>query len=287
MNHQGRKVQALMGSRILIVGKERFTLSAPLRKVQGAVIVPPDFERIVFGTAGAGVPGTPVVRRSGKIVIDAGHGGKDPGAIGYGGLKEKDVNMDIALRTAQSLRRAGFDVLETRSTDVFISLADRTAEASRPGVDLFISFHANATKSRRARGFEVYYTAPLNLQDRCDDQRQLNEKKICARFNMRRDAPDLRGIVMDMLYAFKIGEAPRLAEAVNRGLARGLGEDSRGSKTARFFVLRNTLVPAVLVEVGFISNPREAMQLKDPDHRQKIADAVTQGVMRYFHASGL
>jgi N-acetylmuramoyl-L-alanine amidase len=287
MDYRGHKIQALVGSRLVLVGKDKMILSAPLKRRRGAVIVPPDFEKLVFGSQPVPVTsGSFLGSRLGKVVVDAGHGGKDPGAIGFGGLKEKDVNLDIASRVARNLREAGVDVIQTRSGDDFISLAERTAMASRPGVDLFISIHSNATKSRYAFGTEVYSVGALNLEDKCEAQRLQNEKKLCALLNMRKDSTDVRGIVTDMLYVNKVQDGPRLAQAVSRGLAQGIGQVSRGNKAARYFVLRNTLVPAVLVEVGFITNPKEAGQLKGGAYRQKIADAITTSLMRYVYAQG-
>jgi N-acetylmuramoyl-L-alanine amidase len=287
LHYRGQKIQAMVGSRIVMVDKEKLTLSAALKRVQGAVVVPPDLERAVFsGGKPAAVP-LRAGRLLGKIVVDAGHGGKDPGAIGLGGVREKDIDLDIAMRVTRNFRAAGVDVIQTRSNDSFISLAERTSIASRPGVDLFLSIHANATNSRRACGIEVYYSGPLTLQDKLETQRLQNERRLCSALNMRRDSADVRGIVVDMLYANKLADGPELAEALTRELDKSLGKVSRGSKTARFFVLRNTLVPAVLVEVGFISNVKEAAQLKSGAYRQRVADAITKSVMRYLYASGI
>jgi len=289
MDYRGQKIQALVGSSVVLVGKKTLKLSVPLKRHRGAVVVPPDFEKLVF-SAEAQVPveGESFLgRRLGKVVVDAGHGGKDPGAIGYNGLKEKNVNLDIASRVARNLREAGVEVIQTRTHDTFISLAERTARASRPGVDLFVSIHSNATKNRRTAGIEIYYTEPLNSEDKRESQRLQNEKRLCGLLNMRRDSIDARGIVTDMLYTYKVEDGPRLAEAVSRGLAQELAQVSRGSKPARYYVLRNTLVPSVLVEVGFISNPKEAEQLKDGSYRQRIADAITKSLMRYVYAQGI
>ena len=287
MDYRGQKIQALVGSSVVIVGKNKLSLSAPLKRRRGAVVVPADFEKRVFGTQHFVAGGSFLGRRLGKVVVDAGHGGKDPGARGFGSLKEKNVNLDIASRVARNLREAGVEVIQTRGDDDFISLAERTERASRPGVDLFISIHSNATKSRRASGIEVYYIGAMNIEDKCEVQRLQNEKKLCSLLNMRKDSSDVRGIVTDMLYSYKVEDGPRLAEAVSRGLSEALGQASRGSKPARYFVLRNTLVPAVLVEVGFITNPQEAAQLKEGAYRQKIADGVTNSLMRYVYAQGI
>ena len=288
MNHKGQRIQVLVGSNIVVIGKAKVVLSRPLERRHGAVVVPEDFERLVLSHAP--VPGEAAVLdlRLGKVVVDAGHGAKDPGAIGFHGMKEKDVNLDIAARIARELRARGVEVIEARSSDVFLSLAERTRLASVAGADLFLSIHANASKSRRAAGFEVYAPGVLALQDRVDAQRRENERRLFGALNMRKDAEDLRKIVADMLYTAKLKESPRLAASVSRGLTDALGKNGRGgSRTARFYVLRNTLIPSVLIEVGFITNPREAVQLKNPAYRQKIAEAVVQGVMRYAYGTGM
>lgn len=289
MDYRGQKIQALVGSRLVLVGKNKLNLSEPIRRSHGAVVVPADFEKLVF-VQEQNIPASGVSflgRRLGRIVVDAGHGGKDPGAIGVGGVKEKDINLDIASRLARNLRQAGVEVIQTRGKDHFIELSERTVMASKPGVDLFLSIHSNATKSRSACGIEVYYVGPLNMEDKCGSQRLQNERKLCSLLNMRKGSRNVKGIVTDMLYAYKVEDSPRLAEAISRGLSQALGQVSRGSKTARYYVLRNTLVPAILVEVGFISNSREAVQLKSGAYRQKIADAITKSLMRYVYAQGI
>ncbi|MBF0386867.1 MAG: N-acetylmuramoyl-L-alanine amidase [Candidatus Omnitrophica bacterium] len=289
MVYMDKTIKALVGSDMVVIGKNRIALSASVYRKRGAVIFPPDFERAVFGPAV--VPQEDYVKgaqsgRLKKVVIDAGHGGKDPGAIGVAGLKEKDVVLDIARRVKKGFEAAGVVVVMTRDSEDFITLADRTSIASQPDVDLFVSIHANANKSRGVNGIEVYYAGALNRDDRSEDQRLANQKKICSLYNMRSDIPDLRAITSDMLYAYKRAFSPGLSEAVARGLAREVPRQNRGSKPERFFVLRNTLIPAVLVEVGFVTNPKEASLLKDNDFRQRLAEAITKSVLRFVYVSG-
>jgi N-acetylmuramoyl-L-alanine amidase len=287
MDYQGQKVQALVGSSTVMIGDTKLVLSAPLKRQRGLIMVPPDFEKLVFAPpSGTHVGISFVGRRLGKVIVDAGHGGKDPGAMGAGGMKEKDIDLDIARRVAKSFRNEGVEVILTRDSDEFITLSDRTELASIPTADIFISIHANATKSHRARGIEVYYMGSLTGLDKVEAQRLQNEKKLCRTLNMKQDVPELRRIVADMLYSYKMSDAAPLSEAVANGLYQDLRQGSRGSKTARFFVLRNTLIPAVLVEVGFISNPQEAMLLRDGAYRQKIADSIAKSVLRYVYATG-
>ncbi len=290
MFYLNKKIQGLVGSDMVVTDNNRIALSAPLYRKHGVVMFPPDFERVIFGPAS--VPQEDYVRgaqsgRLKKVVVDAGHGGKDPGAIGIFGLKEKEVVLDIARRVRKAFEAAGVVVVMTRDNEDFVTLADRTAIASQPDVDLFVSIHANANKTRGASGIEVYYAGALSRDDKTEEQRVANEKKICSLFHMRSDIPDLKGVVTDMLYANKRILSPGLSDAVARGLTREVPRQSRGSKPERFFVLRNTLIPAVLVEVGFVTNPKEASLLKDHSFRQRLAESIVKSVLRFVYVSGL
>lgn len=294
MNYKGTRMQALIGSNVVVVGDNRLSLSSPLRRKKGVVMVPADFEKTVVGPvvsppAGETAKAPPHI---GRIVIDAGHGGKVPGALGYSGVKEKDVTLDIARRLRDELSKAGVSVIMTRDKDENISLEKRTEIASRPDVELFVSIHANSTpedpkrKGSRAHGIEVYYIGALNAEDRSDEQRRLNERKLCGQFNMQDGAGDVKDIVLNMLYNYKISAAPGMADRMARNLSSATEEKSRGAKPQRYFVLRNTLVPAILIEVGFLSNPREERLLNDPEYRQRIAESIRRSLVEYIHATG-
>ena len=289
MLYMDKTIQALVGTDVVMVGNNRVTLRAPLTSAHGLVMVPADFERMVFGSSSAPqedyIKGVQSKRLT-LVVIDPGHGGKDSGALGMSGVKEKDVVLDVARRLKKTFEAAGVHVLMTRDSDVFISLNDRTAMASRPDVDLFVSIHANANRTRGANGIEVYYMGAFTKEDRKEDQRCSNEKKLCGLFNMRNDLPDLKSIVLSMLYEYKHALSPGLSDAISRGLQHETPRRNRGSKPERFFVLRNTLVPAVLVEVGFVTNPKESSLLKDGAYRQRLADAITKSILGYVYASG-
>ena len=290
MTYQGKKIQAMAGSNIVVVNGDRIALSAPLFRRKGSLIVPPDFDRLVVGPSAK--PQEDYIKGAytgllKTIIVDAGHGGHDAGAIGCGGLKEKDVNLDIARKVKKDFEAAGLKVVMTRDDDEFITLQDRTAVASRTGADLFVSIHSNAHKNRRSRGTEVYYPGALSDEDKSDAQRLLNEKSIVSHLQISKDSGDVKGIVLDMLYAHKLSLSPGLADSVSRTLSREAGIAARGSKPERYFVLRNTLIPAVLVEVGFITNPNEAGLLKSPEYRQRLADSITKSILRYAYDSGL
>lgn len=290
MVYSGKKISALVDSNIVIVDGKRLALSDALRRRHGAVVIPSDFERVVIGPAAKPqedyLKGAATGRLK-KVVVDAGHGGKDPGAIGHRGLKESFITLDIARRVAKNFEELGIRAVLTRDTDEFISLQRRTEIASQANADLFISIHANAHKNRRSHGVEVYYAAPLSLEDKLEAQRRVNEKKLFSAVNMQTTNPDVRGIVADMLYAYRLSLSPGLADSVARGMSSEISCEPRGSKPQRYYVLRNTLVPAVLIEVGFITNPTEAGLLQDKGYRQKIADAVTRNVLRCANDEGM
>lgn len=217
------------------------------------------------------------------IVIDPGHGGKDPGAIGRGGLREKDVALDIALRLEKRLKAScNCRVLLTRSTDIFIPLEERTAFANTNNADLFISIHANSNKKRNISGVETYFLSPARSKD---------EGYVAAQENMmnmesdNEDTNDLAFILYDMQSTDKINESSRMAAMVQHALVKGLKPRHRphdhGVKQAMFYVLHGARMPSVLVETSFISNANEEKLLRGAAYRQEIADGIADGVTDY------
>lgn len=216
------------------------------------------------------------------ITVDAGHGGHDPGAFGRLGLKEKSVTLDVARRLAELLRRDGFQVILTRSDDRFLPLVSRTAIANRAGADLFISVHANASRSRAAGGFEAYY-----LSEATDDHARALEAAENAALpeevgNGHAVSSNSEAILWDLLYTEHRAESSELASQICRGMSgSSLVSKSRGIKSARFAVLKGARMPAVLVEVGFLTHPGEEARMRTPDHRQRIAEGIRKGVLAF------
>jgi len=217
------------------------------------------------------------------IVIDPGHGGKDPGAVGAGGLKEKDVVLDISRRLKKILKKkCGCRVLLTRNRDVFIPLEERTALANTLGADLFISVHVNSNKSRRARGIETYFLSPARSKE---------ELYTAARENMLaantgdEDMNDLTFILTDMKNTEKINESSRMATSVQRALVKTVSKRHKvrdhGVKRAMFYVLHGATMPSVLVETAFISNRTEERKLRSGSFRQQIAVGIANGVHNF------
>jgi len=213
-----------------------------------------------------------------RIVIDPGHGGHDPGAIGRGGLQEKDLVLDVALRLANVLRKKlGAEVILTRSTDVFIPLEERTAIANSRGADLFLSIHANSSRSRSARGVETYY---LNFAT------DPHAEAVAARENAISEATlkDLQSLVKAITLNSKIDESRDFAASVHESLAPRNSRLDRGVRTAPFYVLIGANMPSVLAEIAFISNPTDEKQLRGKSQRDKVAHSLAVGVQRYLQA---
>jgi N-acetylmuramoyl-L-alanine amidase len=288
LEYKGARAKALVGSPVVLVGREKIILSAPLRRRQSIIYVPEDFESRVLTPFGVvlgrrGLIADMSVSRIRTIVVDPGHGGKDPGAAGTTGTKEKNVVLDIAKRLRGLLEGAGFKVIMTRTRDEFVSLAERTVVASRPDVDLFVSIHANSNPSARTRGVEAYYVRTVDKRDLDEDQRQMNEKVFARNLNMEY-SPLLAGIVAQMMYDHKTCESRKLAEEIASGVSRDMSAPNRGARASRFFVVRNTITPAVLVETGFLTNTQEERKLNSGGYRQRMAEAITRSIIDYATA---
>jgi N-acetylmuramoyl-L-alanine amidase len=216
----------------------------------------------------------------GRIVIDAGHGGHDSGTIGVDGIEEKDVVLDVALRLGKLLHeRLGAEIVYTRSDDTFIPLETRTAIANKAQADLFISIHANSSPDASARGVETYY---LNFTS---DPTALD---VAARENAVSDQSihQLSDLVKKIALKDKIAESREFAADVEgslyAGLARGnLGLKDRGVKKAPFVVLIGANMPSILAEISFVTNPKDADELAQPEYRERVAESLYKGVARY------
>jgi N-acetylmuramoyl-L-alanine amidase len=218
------------------------------------------------------------------VVIDAGHGGHDPGAIGPSGLKEKEVNLRIAKALKKKLDTEGkqFGITKvylTRSTDKFIPLEERTGIAKKLGADLFISIHCNAARNRQAYGIETYILSLTN------DQRSL---AVAARENATTSISrsDMANVLKQYLLGAKIEESQRFAGHVQSSVVKNVSTKypptrNKGVKKAPFIVLIGADIPSILVETSFITNPRDEKRLKSNAYINEIADGIFVGVKRY------
>jgi N-acetylmuramoyl-L-alanine amidase len=215
------------------------------------------------------------------IVIDPGHGGKDPGAIGRRGLTEKEVVLDIGLRLRKLVvQRLKKKVLMTRSTDVFIPLEERTFLANAKRADLFISIHANASPRRNTRGIEVYLLGRASDDHAMETAARENSTSTAA-------ATDFQKLILnDLRKDFNINESLELAHTVSHAITEKVlpryPTNDLGVKRAPFFVLANSHMPAILAEISFVSNPLEEKRLRSPSYRQWMAEALFAGLERYI-----
>jgi N-acetylmuramoyl-L-alanine amidase len=220
-----------------------------------------------------------------KIVIDAGHGGHDPGTLGRGGLQEKDLVLDVAVRLQRLVRdELGAEVVMTRATDVFVPLEERTAIANAQGADLFLSIHANSSRNAGVRGIETYF---LNFAQ------DPHAEAVAARENAISPATlkDLQNLVKAIALNSKIDESRDFASSVQEAMVqtiRGVAPDvsDRGVRTAPFYVLIGANMPSILAEIAFVSNPQEERLLRTPEHRDRIARSLLTGVRAYLDSLG-
>ncbi|MHB8845875.1 MAG: N-acetylmuramoyl-L-alanine amidase [Nitrospirota bacterium] len=224
------------------------------------------------------------------IAIDAGHGGKDPGALGRSGLKEKTITLDVAKRLAVLVKeRLGCEVVMTRDRDVFIELEQRPFIAKSKGADLFVSIHVNANRKRKARGIETYIQS-LRASDR-DAMATAAFENATSTKTLSQLGNELDRILKDLRTDDKQEESLQLAHAVQASLVGNVKPVkghivNLGVKRAFFYVLINTEMPSILAEVGFISNPDEEKMLKKDEYRQDIAEALFEGVKKYVESRG-
>lgn len=286
------KINLMAGQALVLVDGSPRYLSYPVDIYQGTVVVPYRFKEQILDVlfkerAYVGKAALPLSRIR-KIVVDAGHGGNDPGTIGKRGLREKDVNLDIAKRLGNLLKAEGIEVVMTRTADTFIPLERRAGIANNSRAGLFISIHSNANRVRSLNGFEVYYISP-NIND---SKRALNYAQEAA-LDLNRDsfayAPslNLKAILWDMVCTSNRAESLRLSRYVCRAIEKNLNTRVLGIKGAPFYVLKDTHMPAILIETGFLSNYNEERLMRNSCYRQQIAESIAEGIKEYIRDATL
>ncbi len=242
--------------------------------------------KIVPSSKNATKKSTPssVLRKNKVIVIDAGHGGKDPGAVGYRKYREKIVVFQIATKLKTILQDRGYKVYMTRANDKFVKLSNRTKYANKKNADIFISIHANAISGKHAKkvhGIESYFLSP---------SRSKKAERVAALENSA-DMSDMnkygKNTFLNFLNHHKILASNKLAIDLQRGMLGALRKKYKdvndgGVREAPFWVLVGAQMPAVLVEVGFITHPREARRLVNKDYQKRLATGLAFGIERYF-----
>ncbi|MCZ6877615.1 MAG: N-acetylmuramoyl-L-alanine amidase [Acidobacteria bacterium] len=221
----------------------------------------------------------------GRVVIDPGHGGVDTGTIGPSGLMEKDLVLAVSQRLKQLLEsRLATEVVLTRTTDIFVPLEERTAIANQLGADLFISVHANSSKSRKVSGVETFF---LNLTSNAEEREVASRENASSQKNIR----DLEDLLRQITMGDYNEESSDLARTVQQSLYTEVKSHrpvlrDRGVKRAPFIVLINLNMPGILTEVGFLSNPSDEQYFKEPEGRHQVAEALFRGIEQYLRSLG-
>ncbi|HOL35168.1 MAG TPA: N-acetylmuramoyl-L-alanine amidase [bacterium] len=307
IEYQGKILKGSLGSSDFYVDDKRMNLEYPIKEIEKEIFIPVEpFDRILTSTYGSQIltrvqklgsepEATPEAKqpaiekwdgdRKFIILIDPGHGGKDNGAVGNYGLKEKDVNLDISLRLknfllSQFKKNPNIVIKMTREDDRFLSLDERVEMAKREKVDIFFCIHTNSSRFNRwnADGFETYY--PSRKSEISFTAKQETEEPI----DTESDTGVVFQIVSDLNTTSVIEESKILAEMVQEKLAERLICPDRGAKPASFYVLKYTPMTSVLVEVGFICNPNIEANLRDPEVRQAISETLGKAIVQYLKA---
>lgn len=275
----------LIDSNRMILNGRIYLLSAPVVLKDSIVYVSTDFFDFLKNPKEPGFQpaafSEPVfLRQVNSVILDAGHGGKDPGAIGRFGLREKDVVLDVVKRLSRILEESGIKVYKTRYDDVFIPLSERSRIANEHEADLFISIHANANKSRWVEGFEVYYLT----EGVDDDARALaaSENAPLGQYEgMDSEVSYVKAILWDMIYTENRKESIELARYICDAVSQDLKLSMNGVRGAPFAVLKGAVMPAVLVEIGYISNKGGEKKLRNSAYREKMAQSLARGILNF------
>ena len=225
-------------------------------------------------------------QRLDTVVLDAGHGGKDPGSRGKYGTKEKDVVLDITKRIGRLLEKnTRIKVIYTRDEDVFVPLIKRTKMANDADGKVFVSIHANSNNNRKIQGYETYLYSLAKSDDAIEvASRENSVIQFEEKAGQYKDLSGEKLILATMAQSMFLKESENLAAIIQMELDKKLTTPNRGVKQAGFYVLYGASMPNVLVEVGFISNPAEEKKLKQGEYRQMIAEAVYEGIKHFKYS---
>ena len=218
-----------------------------------------------------------VAEKKFTLVLDAGHGGKDSGAIGYNGNREKDVNLAVTKLINEKLKDE-FNTILTREDDVFIELAERAEIGNRAKADLFVSIHANAIDRASTSGMEVfYYSKKASAYAKAI---AAYENSVDEKFGVSKDYTDF--IVNDIFYHINQEKSAKLSSVVLENMLSATGAVKRGVYGANFAVLRGSKSPSILVELGFMTNKAECLKMIDPVYQDILAEAIAKSIRKYF-----
>ncbi len=222
----------------------------------------------------------PAYHRIRRVILDAGHGGMDSGAISPYGLKEKHVVLEIAKKVKKALEAQGLEVVMTRNSDIFIPLAERAEIANKQSADFFVSIHANASLTRSLQGFEIYY-----LSEATDDAALALERaeNSALRFEVVHplSSKGLKTIYWDLRESENRKESLRMAGQIMNSVTGSVKVSAARVRSANFYVLKWTECPAILIEMGYLTNKQDERKLRNPVYKQHLASAIVEGIGRY------
>ncbi len=244
---------------------------------------------MLFGWLGAASPAAPAAialplmprPMIQTIVVDAGHGGRDNGAVSPGGLLEKDVNLEFARRVRDGLVGTGVSVILTRDRDTFVPLPVRTQVANEKRADLFVSIHANASESRSLKGFEICYLSDPST-DHAEAVRRAESLSGVTRTEAIRESDSyLKAALWDLKDAENRRDALHLAGSIGDMAQHSVPIGAKRLRTANFYVLKWTECPAVLVELAYLSNRSDESKLRSERYRRRMAAAIVDGILKF------
>ncbi len=307
-----------VGIAVILIDGALYRSSAAVRRSEGKILIPLDACRHFIKTMAPGMEmtriGNSLIEKQGHgrspdpkesavpektqrdhirfVVIDPGHGGKDPGAVGKGGLEEKDITLKVSQYLAQKIKKKlpSIKVIMTRKDDRFVELARRTDMANRllrrneNGV--FLSIHVNSSLSEKISGHETFFLSQNPTNEEARNTAALENNVVILEErpkSAKKPHEDVDYIEATMITTQILKESSELADSVQKGQIKNIKSFiPRGVKKADFFVLRGVLMPAVLIEIGFITNKKEAQHLRARGHQESIAEGIAEGVVLFI-----
>ncbi|HIE36399.1 MAG TPA: hypothetical protein EYP89_04080 [Candidatus Omnitrophica bacterium] len=262
-----KEIRLVLNSCLGYINGETFYLKQPPLYIRGKILLPKELEEVVAKKV---VLLKPLFKIE-KIIIDPGHGGRDPGAISFNGLKEKNLNLRVSKYLKEELEKRGYKAILTRSKDNYLSLKERVKIAKKYSADVFLSIHTNSNRSRKIRGVEIYYLSPSRFKS-------LERAIKLAKGKDFDDIPfEAKVIVWDLTLGKNYATSVELAQHLYFAF-KNLGFKVSLPKRAPFYVLKFAYVPSVLVEIGYLSNPYEEKSLRKKYYQKQIAEAIALGI---------
>ena len=295
LGHNDRKLVFLISASYVIFDGDIYNFSYPLRVIGGkyylpvttlSVILPKFDSQFTYDENRKEITVAARTFQSSKIdlvVIDAGHGGKDPGAVGKRSY-EKNLTLNISQKVARALAERGVNVLLTRNTDEFVELRKRAQLANDNKADLFISIHCNASRYSNRRGTEVFILSTSKVTDERVQEAIATENSVVSKYEGASALSHYDGldfVLKDMTLSEHLLASNDLAHCVQEEMVKETGFNDRGVKQGPFYVLKGAFMPAILIELGFISNATQEKQLNSATYQTKFINAIVNGVIKF------